>query len=149
MGFKPLHIQAALFLNGEDMERSREAITWLMMGLVAVNKGWYETYPHFPKLYDTHVLYRLENGTENWQDVPTTFDKGYGDCEDLACWRAGELQAMGIPALPYITWRKTPSGTIYHALLRWPDGKIEDPSRALGMHGHPITRAPVFIGEDP
>jgi hypothetical protein len=35
--------------------------------------------------------------------------------------------------------------------VRWPDGRIEDPSLALGMAGHPITRKPIFIdpGPDP
>jgi len=111
-----------------------------------VNKIWLEYYPKTPNLYDTEVVYKTERFSEDWCDIPTILKKGFGDCEDLACWRCAELQQKEqINALPYVTWRKDERGnTIYHALVRWPDGRIEDPSRALGMR-HPIVRKPVFI----
>lgn len=157
MSLKPIEIQALLFqpdragkTSREEIDRSRRAITWLMFGLIEVNREWLETYPGTPELYTSGVLYKLELSTENWQDIPTTLLRGFGDCEDLAMWRCAELQLEGINAMPYITWRQTPQGnTIYHALVRHPSGLIEDPSRALGMHGHPITRAPVYIDIDP
>ena len=127
------------------------AITELMFGLVLVNQRFIETYPRTPMLYDSGVLYRMEHGTEIWQDIPSLIMSRFGDCEDLACWRAAELRVEGIDALPYITWRKASdkSGTIYHALVRHPKGLIEDPSRALGMRGHPIVKRPVYIDLDP
>ncbi len=157
MGLRPVTFQTQLFLkqrNGritpDELERSRRAITWQMFALAEINKEWIETYPETPSLYDSGVLYRLENKTEIFQDIPTTLSRGFGDCEDLACWRIGELQAQGVNAMPYITWRKRgPNRTIYHALVRHPNGSIEDPSKALGMHGHPITRAPVWVDFDP
>lgn len=149
MAFNPLRLQVQLFVSPADAERSRRALTWLMFGLVAVNREWIMAYPETPPLYATHVLYEGEVNTEDWQDIPTTFARGVGDCEDLACWRCAELQVQGVAALPYVTWRQDEGRTIYHALVRWPDGRIEDPSRALGMHGHAVTRAPVFIGVDP
>lgn len=134
-----------------ELERSRRAITWLMFGLAEVNREYFQAYPNTPTLYQSAVLYKLENKTEIWQDVRSTLSRGFGDCEDLACYRIGELQAQGINAMPYITWRnrRDGSGVVYHALVRHPDGMIEDPSRALGMGGHPITRAPVYIDIDP
>ncbi len=53
------------------------------------------------------------------------------DCEDLACYQTGYYQAIhGIPAIADVvrTGRRT-----YHAVVRWPDGSIEDPSLVLGM----------------
>lgn len=73
-------------------------------------------------------------GEENWQDIPTILKAGSGDCEDLACWRAAELtERDGIPARPVYRWRHRPGLTIYHIVVRLPDGSIEDPSRRLGM----------------
>lgn len=151
MALKPITLGVRLFLTDDpaEGERSRLALTWLMLGLVAVNRDWMLAHPRTPKLYDSSVVYKPEIDTEIWQDIPTTLELGDGDCEDLACYRAGELQAQGIPAMPYVTWRRVNGRTIFHALVRWPNGLIEDPSLALGMHGAPITRRPMFIGEDP
>lgn len=155
MALKPIELKVQLFLRRKgvvsphELDRSRRALTWLMFGLCEVNREWLETYPGTPPLYKSAVLYKLEPNTEIWQDIPTTLARGFGDCEDLACWRIAELQAKGIAAMPYITWRERASGgTVYHALVRHPDGLIEDPSRALGMHGHPVVRRPVYIDVD-
>lgn len=148
MSLRPIQIAAKLFIAEGDEDRSRRAITWLMFGLIQVNREWLEQYPETPDLYKSGVLYRLEAKTEVWQDIPTTLSRGFGDCEDLACWRAAEYQLAGIQAMPYITWRQVKGRYIYHALVRLPDGRIEDPSRALGMHGHPIVRRPVYIARD-
>lgn len=156
MALRPIQLKVQLFLKNrgrvriDELDRSRRAITWLMFGLSQVNREWLETYPGTPELYSSSVLYKLEAKTEIWQDIPTTLARGFGDCEDLACWRIAELQAQGINAMPYLTWRSRGNGSVvYHALVRHPDGLIEDPSRALGMHGHPITRSPVYIDIDP
>lgn len=61
-------------------------------------------------------------------------DVTVSNCEDLACWRAAELQAQGIAAHPVFVWRKMQNGShLYHIVVRWPDGRLEDPSRRLGM----------------
>jgi hypothetical protein len=101
-------------------------------------------HPNTPSLYDTKAIYVPERGTEIWQDIPNVIKAGSGDCEDLACWRVAELKYAGIAARPYIKWRKKKNSWIYHAVVRLPNGKIEDPSLALGMNDHPITRKPVF-----
>lgn len=149
MAFRPIQIDTKLFLGKSDLDRSRLATTALMHGLALVNRIWLLYYPDTPLLYDTHVLYQAEVNTERWADIPTILERGYGDCEDLACWRIAELWANGVHAMPFITWRPRADarGTIYHALVRWPDGRIEDPSRALGMR-HAVTRAPVFLDKN-
>lgn len=131
-----------IFRDEADTQRSRKAMLACMQSLVIVNMGYLQRYGKTPTLYRSHVVYRAEpKGQEFWQDIPTTFARGYGDCEDLACWRCAELNAAGVRAIPYIRWK----GPRYHALVRLPDGRVEDPSLALGMAGHPVTREPVYI----
>lgn len=145
MALKPIQIDVQLFRGPRDLDRSRRALCWIMLGLVQVNRDWLRHYPRTPPFYRSGVLYRPERGTEAWADIPTLLGRGYGDCEDLACWRCAELNNKGIKAMPYIEWRKSKGRTIYHALVKWPNGLIEDPSRATGMNGHPITGQPVFL----
>ncbi|HXI54636.1 MAG TPA: hypothetical protein VNO55_01150, partial [Polyangia bacterium] len=77
-----------------------------------------------------------EDGTENWLDIPTIIAAGWGDCEDLACWRVAELRQQGIKASPYAKWRRINGVYHYHAMVRRFEGDkpvLEDPSRKLGM----------------
>ena len=57
------------------------------------------------------------------------------NCEDLACWRAAELVVRhNIQARPVFMERRRSNGSyLYHILVRYPDGRIEDPSKILGM----------------
>ena len=90
-----------------------------------------------PPLYESGVVYRREDrrkrkgllSFERWQTAPICLKSGAGDCEDLACWRAAELRLKGyeVLALPIR------SSLGYHIIVKWPDGRIEDPSKRLGM----------------
>jgi hypothetical protein len=92
-----------------------------------------------PLLYSSGVVYQREDGTEDWQDIYTTLEKKWGDCEDLAFWRTAELRVVfRRPASPFLTFRRDPdTGSFhFHALLiaKGPGGwRLEDPSRKLGM----------------
>jgi len=59
--------------------------------------------------------------------------RGWGDCDDLAPYRVAELQEAGEKAKIRITWRRVGKRRTYHVLVRRADGRIEDPSRLLGM----------------
>jgi len=116
-----------------------------MESLVKCNELWLQYHDDVPLLYDAPVHYSPEIGREEWQDIPHILGAGEGDCEDLACWRIAELRfKVGIKAQPFISWREIGGGLRYHALVRYPDGRIEDPSRALGMLGEE-PRRPVFV----
>lgn len=81
-----------------------------------------------PALYRSGIVYRREpRGVEVWQTAAVTAERGIGDCEDLAIYRAAELQRAGIAAWPVVVRTRT-RGQL-HAVVRWPDGTIEDPSR--------------------
>src|SRR5262245_14570509 len=43
----------------------------------------------------THIALEVE---DDWQDAYTCLERGIADCEDLACWRAAELQLQGVQA---------------------------------------------------
>ncbi len=79
----------------------------------------------------------LQKGPEFWQDIATTTQRGYGDCEDLACCRIAELrEVLKRQAAPFVTFRLVDGSFRFHALLavKGPDGwRMEDPSRKLGM----------------
>lgn len=57
--------------------------------------------------------------------------RGWGDCDDLAPWLAGQLRLQGDPGAVAFT-RKSGPGR-YHALVRTGNGEIVDPSLWAGM----------------
>lgn len=142
-----IQLKLELFSRSEtDRARSRKGLLWLLEALTQVNLQWLKTHKDTPLLYGSGVVYKPERNTEIWQDIPTIIKAGFGDCEDLACWRAAELKYAGIAARPYIKWRLLPNKKtwMYHAVVRLPNTKIEDPSLALGMSDHPVVSKPVF-----
>lgn len=100
------------------------------MGLVALNRKILQRQP-LPLLYRSGVRYATEGmGEEQWRTADQVYQSGIGDCEDLTAWRVAELQLAGVAAMPDIVrtgFRR------YHARVRLPNGRIEDPSRKLGM----------------
>jgi hypothetical protein len=49
-------------------------------------------------------------------------------------WPGWKLVKGGIAAKPFAKWRRGPQGQYhYHAIVRMPDGQLEDPSLVLGM----------------
>lgn len=87
----------------------------------------------YPLLYESGVVYEREpRGSEVWQAPYHAMGTRVADCEDLACWRAAELWALGeTQARPTV---KRISPRLRHILVRRWDGTIEDPSLILGMH---------------
>lgn len=91
-----------------------------------------------PGFYESGIRYETpENacGGDVWQDIPTLLRRGFGDCKDLACFRAAELTVKeGIYAKPIVRRKWMQNGfALYHVVVMYPDGRIEDPSAALGM----------------
>lgn len=53
-----------------------------------------------PLLYASGVRYEREPpGTEQWRAADRILADGFGDCEDLAAWRAAEIAVHGISAV--------------------------------------------------
>jgi len=80
------------------------------------------------------VRFQREAGPhEEFADVLTVLRRGWGDCDDLVAWRVAELQAKGEKAQVRIYWRVKNGSIRMHAQVRRANGRIEDPSRYLGM----------------
>ena len=92
-----------------------------------------------PPLYQLGVRYKREPARrEWWQTVADNVVEKWADCEDLAGHLCAQKRVAGILAgIPYparaVCIRTGPRS--YHAIVRLPDGRIEDPSRVLGMPG--------------
>lgn len=88
-----------------------------------------------PRLYQSGVIYQIEPpGRERWQLPEETYELGEGDCEDLCAWRSAELVVTGEDpkARAIIRWLRP---GLMHCLVLRGNGKIEDPSKMLGMNG--------------
>lgn len=83
-----------------------------------------------PSIYSAGVRYMREDPEERWQLPSETRARGGGDCEDLASWRCAELRLQG-RSCRVIVQRTGP--TVLHAVVELEDGRIEDPSKRLGM----------------
>jgi len=116
-----------------DADASIRALLWLLEVLTQVNQAYLHSHPDTLPLYQAGIRYQPEEGTEEWQDIPTNIERGYGDCEDLAAHITAELRNQGIPNKPYLRWQIRRGSYRMHALSENPDGTIEDPSLKLGM----------------
>jgi len=152
---QPIVFYVDMFANNSeaDMESSRLKLLFLLEALTWCSLEYLKTHPDTPSVYDAKgpngsgIVYQPEFGTEEWQDIPTTLRRGFGDCEDLASYQCAWLRFHGIPAKPHIKWRMIDGSWRFHALLQHPDevtvdrrgnrvvipGRIEDPSLRLGM----------------
>lgn len=108
----------------------------LLHALTAIDLDWLNAHPTTPRLYAAGVVYKAERlGMEIWRSIPRVRALGFGDCEDLVCWRVAELRKDGENAHAFSKRKRTPRGWLYHILVRRADGTIEDPSQLLGMKG--------------
>jgi hypothetical protein len=99
--------------------------------LTLANQRYLRAFPNTPPLYRSGVVYKRDPaGQEPWRTIPEILERGAGDCEDVACWKAAELRLKGIRAhaIP-----KTRDGRMWHIVVRLPGGRIIDPSKRLGM----------------
>ena len=131
----PFVFQLDLFRDA-DRAYSHRSLDILLRALTAIDIEYLQLYPQTPMLYESGVRYQVEApGKEEWQDIPTTLEKGVLDCEDAACWRAAEVNVRyGIKAYPFFISNMRPDGSLlYHIKVRYPNGREEDPSRVLGM----------------
>jgi len=99
-------------------------------GLCAANAVILSVRPDMPDLYESGVRYRAED-RERWTHCLDVLRRGYGDCEDLAAWRCAELRVREAEPARCVV-KRTGRRTL-HVLVRRADGRIEDPSRLLGM----------------
>lgn len=114
-----------------------EALTGINAAIVQVLDG------RIPLLYESGVRYR-EPGKERWQTIAELYDRGAGDCKDLAAARAAELRyfegELARPVVYEITAGRNGQRR-FHAVVERADGTIEDPSRVLLAIERGLTNA--------
>lgn len=111
--------------------------------LVAANRLFLRRNPSFPALYRSGVRYLrdADRGTQDspdaelWLTAPDALAYGGADCKVLAAWRAAELlEREHEQARPELVPPR-PGGQVWHVVVRRADGRLEDPSKLLGMEG--------------
>lgn len=131
--------ETEIFRTKKDLPRGEAALKIFLNALFQIDCLFLRDYPAFPLLYTTGVRYKAEDpGLEEWRSCPVVLERGKGDCEDLACWRAAELRMReGIAAKPKVIRQPSqPGKRLYHIVVSLPNGRIEDPSKRLGMKGN-------------
>lgn len=130
--------------NGPHDERdaalSMRAIVHSCDFLFRCDVDYLLAYPNgqVPRLYESGVFYQTPEspcGGDVWQDIPTLLKRGFGDCKDLACYLAAERCVFDRIYCKPIVRRRWISDdfALYHVVVMYPDGSIEDPSEVLGM----------------
>jgi hypothetical protein len=150
--------------DGETAEERHFAPIWLALNAMAGINEWHIRRalkraarggcPPIPPLLASGVYYKEDPpGEENWKDCYAVLRDGHGDCDRLIAWRVAELRVAGIAAEPVIKWQRIPREMMIaighpasmvpadgidmvHCMVRFPDGRIEDTSRLLGMGGN-------------
>lgn len=95
---RPYRLTFALELDDAPASSARAlfVINQLLQCLFAIDIAYLKGHPQAPSLADSGVQFMAEPpGQEDWQDIPTTREMGYGDAEDLAAWYAAEQWVRG------------------------------------------------------
>lgn len=88
----------------------------------------------FPPLYESGVRYRRERaGREDWLGPVDVLRLGHGDCEDLVAYLVAQYWFHGHLSVQPHCYAPRPG--LVHCVVRHSDGRIEDPSKMLGMGG--------------
>lgn len=123
------------------LEAAAEAVTRLDEDLIRQGKA-----PDFhDALEHGQVKWKPEPpGNENFDNAETVVKRGWGDCDDLAPWRAASARATGEdPGARAIAVRRSP--TLWHMMVRRSDGRLEDPSVEAGMRASRPGAAPAVM----
>lgn len=133
---KEILFKLGLFANEGQRPASERVLAKALDLLYTANVEYLRANPSTPSIY-TPGLVRYEREplpAECWKAIRYLIADGFGDCEDLACARAAELTVhSNINARPAFSYRKIGNLSIYHIVVKLPDGTIEDPSKRLGM----------------
>jgi len=115
----------------------QQELTVMLEALVKLNRLQLRRAGRLPDLYHSGLRYRREardprtgQRREHWRTIGEVMDARGGDCEDLVSARVALLRERGINAKP---WLKRAGPRMWHVLVKYPDGRIEDPSKRLGM----------------
>ena len=129
-----MRVRIEATIGGTDADAHRRSIQALLSCSQLLSQGWLRAHPEAPNLYSSGVRYRREPPElrEQFATAPVCLLQGWGDCDDLAPWRAAELVVReGEPGARAIVYEVAPGS--WHCVVRRADGSIECPSSLLGM----------------
>lgn len=133
---KEILFKLGLFGSAEARPSSERVLAKSLDLLYTADVEYLRRYPQTPSIYTPGVVRYVREPipAEVWKTIPYIIEDGFADCEDSACARSSELLVHdGIDAKPVFSFRKIGNLSIYHIVVRHPDGTIEDPSKRLGM----------------
>lgn len=116
--------------------RDDKALGYYLDLLFKLDIDYLRDFPNTPRIYQSGVVYRTEDPgiPETWCTIPVVMRKGWGDCEDLACWLAAELVVFDHKkAWPGFSTKKFPGLILHHIKVRTSTGQVFDPSQVMGM----------------
>lgn len=117
-----------------DGASRRQSLQALCDVTFALNVQWLKAHPEAPALYASGVRYGREppEVREEFRTIPATLAQGWGDCDDLAPWRAAELFVRGGHRDVRPLVRQIRPG-LWHVVVGRGGRQIEDPCKRLGM----------------
>lgn len=126
-------IFTGIFEKPADLQRSERATRRLLDFLVQMNLDHLKLYPDTPRIYSSGIRYDRDI---HWKDIYACLATGGGDCKSVAAWRVAELIHSGEDpkAVCHLKGGPLPGGgSRYHVTVKRGNGRIEDPSKILGM----------------
>lgn len=131
------YLRTLVVLRLDAYRDERVPLLALYGAITFCNIDYLRTHPATPLLYRSGIVYAreaaLDRQAEIVRDIPSLLRDGWGDCDDLACWRAAELVVRhGRRAQPVMI----PGGRAarWHVVVRdLETGRMHDPSAKLGM----------------
>lgn len=126
--------------NGLDVALSKRVIGHYLDALFQNDVDIFKTYK-MPDLYRSGVRYKSmappceELPGDVWLDAPMLLATKMGDCKDLSCYLAAQRTVYeGRPCRPATQPPKFDGDfSLYHIVVLYNDGSVEDPSLKLGM----------------
>lgn len=118
-----------------------ERLQHLLDAHTAIQLSYLKRHPEIGSPYAAGVRYiREPDGEEEWEEIGVQIAHGGADCEDLAAWLAAWYQSRGVAARAVAIAQPMPLadgrvGILFHIVVRLPNGRLEDPSKRLGMRG--------------
>ncbi len=121
----------------------------MLEGTTRVNEALLEhgDVPTFDQARD-HIRWKPEPpGQEHFDHAALVIGRGWGDCDDMAPYKAATLRVTGVdPGARAVVKKSGPKR--WHAIVQRSDGSFDDPSRETGMgkvHGIAGAVVPVMF----
>lgn len=132
-------MRIAIVWEAPDGPAKQAGIQAALDALTALDAEYLRANPRTPSLYTSGVVWQREtpdhggHNEERFLAIPYVLQLGWGDCDDIACWRAAELRVKGDRDARAVVYAVRPG--LWHVIVRNGQGATEDPSRRLGMTG--------------